>query len=162
MIQRMRYIWLCLRLMALSNCQGIFVAPKTRTPVSSCPTPFICTKNSVLILRDPSDSDSLRELAKESISSMKIIAGFDSRANWNRFFTNLISIQQMDFSSRAKTDTTHLSESPCHLLTRSLELTLKNVLFASVATAFAKYDFPVPGGPYRRIPLHGVRLPVNR
>ena len=54
------------------------------------------------------------------------------------------------------------SESPCHLETRSLELTLKNVLFASVATAFARYDLPVPGGPYSRIPLHGVRLPVNR
>lgn len=57
---------------------------------------------------------------------------------------------------------TYRSESPCHLLTRSEELTLKKVLFASVATAFAKYDFPVPGGPYRRIPLHGVRFPVNR
>lgn len=57
---------------------------------------------------------------------------------------------------------THRSESPCHLLTRSLELTLKNVPFASVATAFARYDFPVPGGPYSRIPLHGVRFPVNK
>ena len=37
----------------------------------------------------------------------------------------------------------------------------KNVEFASVATAFAKYDFPVPGGPKRRIPLHGFLLPVN-
>ena len=35
----------------------------------------------------------------------------------------------------------------CHLLTRSLELIAKNVLSASVATAFAKKDFPVPGGP---------------
>lgn len=47
---------------------------------------------------------------------------------------------------------------------------------ASVATAFAKYDLPVPGGyrherkirtrlkntPYNKIPLQGVRLPVNR
>jgi hypothetical protein len=48
------------------------------------------------------------------------------------------------------------------LLTRSLLLTLKNVLFASVATAFAKKLFPVPGGPYRRIPFQGVRLPVKR
>jgi hypothetical protein len=33
---------------------------------------------------------------------------------------------------------THFSESPCHLLTKSLELMLKNVLCASVATAFAR------------------------
>lgn len=56
----------------------------------------------------------------------------------------------------------NLSDSPIHLLTRSDELTLKKVLFASVATAFARYDFPVPGGPYSRIPRHGVRLPVKR
>ncbi len=30
-----------LRLIALSNCQGMFVAPRTKTPVSSWPTPFI-------------------------------------------------------------------------------------------------------------------------
>jgi hypothetical protein len=37
---------------------------------------------------------------------------------------------------------------------------LKKVESASVATAFARYDFPVPGGPYRRKALHGLRLPV--
>lgn len=57
---------------------------------------------------------------------------------------------------------TYRSESPCHLLTKSLDDTLKNVPFASVATAFAKYDLPVPGGPYSKIPRHGVRFPVNR
>lgn len=40
----------------------------------------------------------------------------------------------------------------CHLLTRSLELIAKKVESASVATAFAKKDLPVPGGPYSRIP----------
>lgn len=35
-------------------------------------------------------------------------------------------------------ETTYLSLSPIHLLTKSLLLTLKNVLFASVATAFAR------------------------
>lgn len=44
-------------------------------------------------------------------------------------------------------DQTYLSLSPIHLLTKSLLLTLKNVLFASVATALAKNDLPVPGGP---------------
>lgn len=36
---------------------------------------------------------------------------------------------------------------------------LKNVESASVATAFARYDFPVPGGPYKRKALHGRLLP---
>lgn len=36
---------------------------------------------------------------------------------------------------------------------------LKNVESASVATAFAKYDFPVPGGPYNKNALHGFLLP---
>jgi hypothetical protein len=38
---------------------------------------------------------------------------------------------------------------------------LKKVLFASVATAFARKLLPVPGGPYSKIPLQGVRLPVK-
>ncbi len=38
---------------------------------------------------------------------------------------------------------------------------LKNVESASVATAFARKDFPVPGGPYRRKPLHALRFPVK-
>ena len=37
----------------------------------------------------------------------------------------------------------------------------RNVLPASVATASARYDLPVPGGPYSKMPFHGVRLPVN-
>lgn len=45
---------------------------------------------------------------------------------------------------------------------RSEEETEKKVeLLASVATAFARYDFPVPGGPNSRMPLHGVRLPED-
>lgn len=55
----------------------------------------------------------------------------------------------------------YLSLSPIHLLTKSLDDTLKNVLFASVATALARKLLPVPGGPYIRIPRHGVRLPVK-
>ena len=39
---------------------------------------------------------------------------------------------------------TNLSESPCQLLTRSLEL-IQNMLFASVATALARYVIPIPG-----------------
>lgn len=77
------------RLIALSNCHGMFVAPSTSTPVSSFPTPFICTKNSVLIRLDASDSPSPRAPQRESTSSMKIIAGFDSRAIWKSCLTNL-------------------------------------------------------------------------
>ena len=41
----------------------------------------------------------------------------------------------------------HLSLSPSHFETKSADETEKKVeLFASVATAFAKNDFPVPGG----------------
>lgn len=59
---------------------------------------------------------------------MKIILGLCCLANSNRFLTSF-------------------SDSPSHLETRSDEDTEKNVeLFASVATALAKYDLPVPGG----------------
>lgn len=40
----------------------------------------------------------------------------------------------------------YFSLSPSHFDTRSAEETEKKVVFASVATAFAKKDFPVPGG----------------
>ena len=44
-------------------------------------------------------------------------------------------------------DLLYLSLSPSHLDTRSDEETdIKVELFASVATAFARYDLPVPGG----------------
>lgn len=42
---------------------------------------------------------------------------------------------------------TNFSDSPNHFETKSDDETEKNVeLFASVATAFARYDLPVPGG----------------
>ena len=45
------------------------------------------------------------------------------------------------------TTISHLSLSPSHFDTRSDDDTEMNVeLFASVATAFARYDLPVPGG----------------
>lgn len=58
---------------------------------------------------------------------------------------------------------THFSLSPSHLETRSDEEIEKKVeLFASVATALARYDFPVPGGPNSKIPLHGVLFPISK
>ena len=74
---------------------------------------------------------------------MNMMLGLCSLAISNRFFTSF-------------------SDSPNHLLTRSLLDTEKKVeLFASVATALAKYDLPVPGGPNNKIPFHGFRFPEN-
>lgn len=88
----------------------------------------IWTRNSVFIRLVDSDSLSLRDPHNESTSSMKIILGFCSLAI-------------------ANSDLTNFSDSPSHLLTKSELETDKNVeLFASVATALAKYDLPVPGG----------------
>ena len=99
----------------------------------------IWTRNSVFTRRDDSASPSERLPHNESISSMKMIEGFRSRAISNRFFTSF-------------------SLSPCHLEMRSDDDTEKNVESASVATALASSDFPVPGGPKSRIPDHGVRF----
>jgi len=81
-----------------------------------------------LILRADSLSLSLRDEQRESTSSIKIILGLCCLPNSNKFFTNF-------------------SDSPNHFETRSEDEIEKNVeLFASVATAFARNDFPVPGG----------------
>lgn len=59
---------------------------------------------------------------------MNMMLGLCVRANSNKFRTSF-------------------SDSPNHFDTRSDDETEKNVeLLASVATAFAKYDLPVPGG----------------
>eukprot|EP00732_Lithocolla_globosa_P004950 Lithocolla_globosa_v1_NODE_4800_length_1361_cov_23.837796.p2 type:complete len:138 gc:universal NODE_4800_length_1361_cov_23.837796:454-867(+) len=131
------------RRMALSNDQGMLVAPKTNTPAWSFPTPFIWIKNSVLILREASLSPSPRAPQTESISSIKIIAGLFSLAIWKRLFTNR-------------------SLSPIHFDTRSAADKDINMESASVATALARKDFPVPGGPYNKIPFQGVLFPVNK
>lgn len=90
--------------------------------------PCIWTKNSVLIRLADSDSLSERDEHNESTSSMNIILGLCCLANSNRFLTNF-------------------SDSPNHFDTKSEDDTEKNVeLLASVATALARYDFPVPGG----------------
>jgi hypothetical protein len=103
------------------------VAPSTNTPVISVPTPCICTRSSVLILLEASLSPSPRAPQSESTSSIKMMAGLESRAMLNNCLTRR-------------------SLSPIHLETRSEDDTLKNVELASVATALARYDFPVPGG----------------
>mmetsp|Transcript_47027 Transcript_47027/g.124591 ORF Transcript_47027/g.124591 Transcript_47027/m.124591 type:complete len:342 (-) Transcript_47027:41-1066(-) len=127
-------------LMAESKSHGVFVAPSTSSPLSSWPTPCIWTRNSVLMRRPASDSPLSREPQRESTSSMKMIDGLFSRADSNR-------------------PRTKRSDSPIHLLTKSEEEMEKNVESASVAQALAKKDFPVPGGPYSRMPFHGFLFP---
>ena len=65
------------------------------------------------------------------------------------------------YLAKLNRDLINFSLSPTNLLIKSEEDTEKNVPSASVAQAFAKYVFPVPGGPYSKIPFHGLRLPVN-
>lgn len=105
---------------------GVFVAPSTRIPFKSFATPCICTKNSVLMRRALSFSPSPRVPHNESTSSMKIIAGLFLRANSNSVLTSR-------------------SDSPWNFDTRSDELTeRKHDAPASVATALARKDLPVP------------------
>ena len=78
----------------------------------------------------------------ESISSINIIEGFFSLAILKRLFIKR-------------------SDSPTNLEIKSDDETEKNVPSASVAQAFARKVFPVPGGPNIRIPFHGVRAPSN-
>jgi hypothetical protein len=78
------------RRIAGSSSHGTFVAPSTRTPSWLLPMPCICTRNSFLIRRVESLSPSDLLEHSESISSMKIIAGFFSRAISKRFFTSLV------------------------------------------------------------------------
>mmetsp|Transcript_5136 Transcript_5136/g.8736 ORF Transcript_5136/g.8736 Transcript_5136/m.8736 type:complete len:222 (-) Transcript_5136:217-882(-) len=114
----------------------------TRMPSWLFPQPSIWTRNSVLIRREDSFSPSVLFPQSESTSSMKISEGFFSLAISNNCFTSL-------------------SDSPCHLLTRSEEEMEKKVLLHSVAQALAKKLFPVPGGPYNKIPVQGFLAPWN-
>ena len=55
--------------------------------------------------------------------------------------------------------TIYLSDSPTYFEIKLEEETEKKVPSASVAQAFAKNVFPVPGGPYINIPFHGFLAP---
>ena len=54
------------------------------------------------------------------------------------------------------------SDSPTYFDIRSELEILKNVDLHSVAHAFAINVFPVPGGPYNKIPFHGSTFPVKK
>lgn len=145
------------------TCESLLLAPDLQATFSD--SPCIWTRNSVLILRAASLSFSLLEPQRESISSMKMMEGLCSRANVNRLLTSLEGRRGRThwlilISPVLTGGKSHFSLSPNHLDTRSEEEMEKKVeLLASVATALARYDFPVPGGPNRRMPLHGVRFP---
>mmetsp|Transcript_32427 Transcript_32427/g.47307 ORF Transcript_32427/g.47307 Transcript_32427/m.47307 type:complete len:242 (-) Transcript_32427:256-981(-) len=123
---------------APSMAHGMLVAHSTSSLSTELPKPSIWTSNSVLIRRPDSESESEREVAIESISSMKMIDGLLSRAS-------------------SKSVLTIFSLSPSHLEVRSAEETDRNVAAASVATALARKLLPVPGGPYSMMPLQGLR-----
>ena len=90
--------------------------------------PLIRTRSSFFRRREASDSPSRRVDASASTSSMKMIAGRRRAAS-------------------SKSARTSFSLSPTHLDTRSDDDTEKKVASTSVATAFARCDLPVPGGP---------------
>lgn len=103
------------------------------------------------------DSDSLSDLEeqRESTSSMKMIDGLLVLAISKSWRTSLLKIKLI-----INNFLFYFSDSPSHFETRSLLDTEMNVeLAASVATALAMWDFPVPGGPNSKIPRHGVRFP---
>ena len=52
--------------------------------------------------------------------------------------------------------------SPIYLDVREAALILKNVHFASVATALANIVLPLPGGPNKSNPRAGALSPLNR
>lgn len=99
-------------------------------------------RNSVFKRRLDSWSDWLRSDNRESISSMKMMAGWSSRATANKARTIF-------------------SPSPTYLLVSDAAEILKKVAEHSVATARARRVFPLPGGPKSKSPRDGVRNPVK-
>ena len=113
------------RRIAGSRLQEGIVAPRTRMPSCVLPTPCIWTRNSCL--------DTPRA----------VVLPLTARTAKRVYFID----ENNSFCSRAisKRLRTSLSLSPCHFDTRSEDETEKKTESASVATALARYDFPVPG-----------------
>eukprot|EP00128_Syssomonas_multiformis_P005518 Colp12_sorted_trinity150504_noHs@13050 len=95
-----------------------------------------------LVLTPPPAPPDPRELMSDSSSSTKIVEGAWYRAS-------------------SKSVRTSFSESPLHLLTTEAAEMLKNVVLHSLATALASSVLPVPGGPYKRRPFQGARMPLK-
>mmetsp|Transcript_10270 Transcript_10270/g.22796 ORF Transcript_10270/g.22796 Transcript_10270/m.22796 type:complete len:226 (-) Transcript_10270:650-1327(-) len=145
---------------AMSKSHGRLLAAMTKTCSEELPpwatwalaeaavaplTPSICISNSVFIRLEAScspPSPSL-DVRMESISSRNIVLG-----PW--------------YLATSNSTRTSFSLSPRHLETNVEADMLKKVVLHSVATAFASSVLPVPGGPCRRMPRQGRRIPVNR
>mmetsp|Transcript_58469 Transcript_58469/g.117394 ORF Transcript_58469/g.117394 Transcript_58469/m.117394 type:complete len:491 (-) Transcript_58469:407-1879(-) len=131
---------------AMSSSQGMLDAASTNTSASLLAKPSIWIRSSVFMRRLPScslpPSNPPRCPMMASISSRKMVEGAWYLASSNSTRTNF-------------------SESPRYLLTMLDAEMLKNVVLHSVATAFASMVFPVPGGPYSKMPCQGLRRPVN-
>mmetsp|Transcript_12449 Transcript_12449/g.31516 ORF Transcript_12449/g.31516 Transcript_12449/m.31516 type:complete len:215 (-) Transcript_12449:155-799(-) len=131
---------------ASSSSSGRLVAPtiRSRRSEQDGSHPSICTSISVLSRRLASCSPSdLRALRMESISSMKMTAGWRHPAS-------------------VKSVRTIFSPSPIHLEVSELALMLKNVALMFDAIALPISVLPVPGGPKSSKPLGGVRTPLKR
>mmetsp|Transcript_51053 Transcript_51053/g.100073 ORF Transcript_51053/g.100073 Transcript_51053/m.100073 type:complete len:367 (+) Transcript_51053:163-1263(+) len=134
---------------ASSKSQGRFVVARTMTLlllqgfVMADVRPSTWLRISLFIRREASCSElPPLVLARASTSSRKTIEGACARAMLNSVCTNF-------------------SDSPLHLDMMLAIVTLKNVNPAEPATAFASMVLPVPGGPCKRIPLHGCLKPVK-
>ena len=62
-------------------------------------------------------------------------------------------VDKIDIRFQIKPSRTFCSLCPTYILSSSGPLTLKKFILNSDATAFASSVFPVPGGPYSKIPL---------
>mmetsp|Transcript_2515 Transcript_2515/g.4295 ORF Transcript_2515/g.4295 Transcript_2515/m.4295 type:complete len:205 (-) Transcript_2515:282-896(-) len=123
------------RRMALSTLWGRLVAPKTRTP-SCVVIPSHKTKNSDLMVALAEFSNPSRGFKKVSSSSMKMMDG-------------------ASFCARPNVAAISLLDSPNHLSMILESFTSMKMASASLANALASIVFPVPGRPYRSIPLGG-------
>mmetsp|Transcript_3371 Transcript_3371/g.11691 ORF Transcript_3371/g.11691 Transcript_3371/m.11691 type:complete len:209 (-) Transcript_3371:1144-1770(-) len=125
------------RLTAWSSWYGVLVAARTSTFPFPPPlfTPCICTRISVLMRLAASLSPCPpRAPHRESISSMKMMAGSTLRARLKRSFMRVAAM-------------------PSNISTNSEPLVLKKGSPHSVATALASSVLPTPGGPSSRKPL---------
>mmetsp|Transcript_92391 Transcript_92391/g.188026 ORF Transcript_92391/g.188026 Transcript_92391/m.188026 type:complete len:277 (+) Transcript_92391:788-1618(+) len=129
---------------ALSTWLGRLVAPKTMTgPPLRLPSwlllfpevviPSQSVRNSALMAFPALFSAPSRGFKKVSSSSIKMIDGESLRA-------------------RLKIASMSLLDSPYHLFMIFESLTARKVASASLAIALASMVFPVPGGPYNKIP----------
>mmetsp|Transcript_3210 Transcript_3210/g.8884 ORF Transcript_3210/g.8884 Transcript_3210/m.8884 type:complete len:222 (+) Transcript_3210:469-1134(+) len=127
------------RRMASSTCLGRLVAPSTMTgPLDSWLFPDVVipsqrVRNSALMAFPALFSAPSRGFRKVSSSSIKIMDGASLLA-------------------RLKMASMNLLDSPNHLLMILESLTARNVASASLAMALASMVFPVPGGPYNKMP----------